>query len=284
MYRGLRGHVEDDSTDHSDMPLLTTTPPQMQFTIGVTTTWSQCSDSTDAPHHTNSTVGGNCVVGCTTGPELASGNTFRVPPGVCKKDGNTVLARYFIACPAMCCWTSINQAPIGVSEDCEDILDSTSCRRAWAVGVESASHLALSGFAIGQWELLCRLTQMCEDNRCCDWATCDLSLWSQECTNSTSGDQCKVMCAVGDAESAESFRGSFPNCLTVLSEGDDPLSVVSQDWGGIAFRESSLSRRSRARRCHLVHLVLGIQRLSCQERSVIFFRLQSLVLSEKCAF
>ena len=35
-----------------------------QFPMGVTTTWSQCSDSTDAPDHTNSTVGGTCVVSC----------------------------------------------------------------------------------------------------------------------------------------------------------------------------------------------------------------------------
>ena len=45
------------------------------FLIGVTTTVSQCSDSTitqneklSAPDHTNSTVGGTCIVCCTAGP------------------------------------------------------------------------------------------------------------------------------------------------------------------------------------------------------------------------
>ena len=131
----------------------------------------------------------------------------------------------------MRCWTSINQAPIGVSQDCEDILDSTSCRRAWTVGVESANHLDLSGFAIGQGERnSVPPAPVCEDKKCCDWATCDLSLRAQECPTLTSGDRCKVMCAVGDTESAVFFIGSLLNSLAV--------SVVSQDWNGIAFLES----------------------------------------------
>ena len=62
--------------------------------MGVTTTGSPCSDGIDAPNHTNSTVSGTCVVGCITGPELASDNNFQ---SVSKNDGITVLAGYFTA-------------------------------------------------------------------------------------------------------------------------------------------------------------------------------------------
>ena len=81
---------------------------------------------------------------------------------------------------------------------------------------ESANHLDLSGFAIGQWERNAKPPDpVCEDKKCCDWATCDLSLWARECTDSTSGDQCQVMCAVGDTESAVSFIGSLSNSVAV---------------------------------------------------------------------
>ena len=79
-------------------------------------------------------------------------------------------------------------------------------------------------------ETLCPPAPVCEDKKCCDWATCDLSLRAQECPTLTSGDRCKVMCAVGDTESAVFFIGSLLNSLAV--------SVVSQDWNGIAFLES----------------------------------------------
>ena len=89
------------------------------------------------------------------------------------------------------------------------------------------------------------------------------------------------MCAVGDTPSP-SLR-SLPNCLAVLSAGDGSPSVVSQDLGGIAFLESCYSH------CPDGHVPVDvtsstwfgeIQRLSCQERTLILFRLQSLVLPE----
>ena len=77
-------------------------------------------------------------MGCTSGAELASGDNFRVPPCASKNDGITFLAGYLPACQVTRCWTSTNQAPIGVSQDSEDIHDS--------------NHLDLSSFAIRQLE------------------------------------------------------------------------------------------------------------------------------------
>ena len=41
------------------------------------------------------------------------------------------------------CWTSTSLAPIGVSQDCKDILEGNSCQEACAVGFESANHSEL---------------------------------------------------------------------------------------------------------------------------------------------
>ena len=128
-----------------------------QFPICVTTTVLPCSISTlaqnrklDAPDRTNSTVGGACVVGCATGPELASGDNFRALTCVSENDGITFLTGYLPSCQGTRCLTSTNSAPIGVSEDCEDVPYRTSCREAWAVGFGSANHTELSCLAIGQ--------------------------------------------------------------------------------------------------------------------------------------
>ena len=183
-----------------------------QFPICVTTTLSHCSGSTiaqneklDAPDKTRQSA------------ELALWVALRAP----SSHPTTVLECFhlsarttalfsplgtFIACLAMRCWSSTNQARNRVSQDCEDILNSTSCRRAWAVGFESANHLDLSGFAIGQSERNSVPLDLVCDKKCCDWATCDLPLWAQECADSTWGDQCKVMCAVSGTESAVSLK------------------------------------------------------------------------------
>ena len=82
-------------------------------------------------------------------------------------------------------WTSTNQAPIDVWQDCEDILDPM--------------HLDLSGFAMGQLERnSVPPYPVCEEKKCCDLATCDLS--AQDCTDLTSGDQCKVVSTAGHGQ------------------------------------------------------------------------------------
>ena len=77
---GLRGQVEDNSIDHSDMPLrrLHLCRYGWQFSICVTTTVLLCSTSTlaqnkniDAPDCANSTVDVTSLVVCATGPEPA---------------------------------------------------------------------------------------------------------------------------------------------------------------------------------------------------------------------
>ena len=127
------------------------------FPIGVATTVLPCFASTfaqngrlGAPECTNSTISGTCVVGC-TGPERAPSDNHRTPPSVSENDGVTFLVRgYFSPCVVTRCLTSTGQAPIGVSKDCEDIPDGSSCRVAGAAGFKL--HTDLSCFAIRQLE------------------------------------------------------------------------------------------------------------------------------------
>ena len=89
------------------------------------------------------------------------------------------------------------------TRNCEDIPYGTSCRVAWAVGFQSANHTELSCLAIGKLERnSVSLYPVCEEKKCVDVATSDLSMLAQDCTDLTSGDQCNVMCAAGCTGSA----------------------------------------------------------------------------------
>ena len=150
----------------------------------------QCSDSTiaqnqklDAPDRTNSTVEGTCVVGCITGPKLASSDNFRAPLCVSKNEGITFLAGYFLVWLVTRCWTSTNLAPIGVSEDCEDIprrhLVSSSCGQSV---LSLPTTLISPVFVIGQLESnSVPPYPVCEEKKCVDVATSDSFLLASDC-------------------------------------------------------------------------------------------------------
>ena len=190
-------------------------------------------------------------MGCTTGPKIASGDNLRAPPYVGKNDDIAFLARYFLVCLVPRCWTSTNPAPIGVSQDCEEIPDGTSCRVAWAVGFESAYHTGVSGFAIGQLESNAVPSYMCEEKKCVSVATADSSLLASDRTRLTSGDQCNVVSTAGFTGNVStltcifevmngsvSLMGGLPNCSATVCAVTSIPSGMSHDWDGIAFWES----------------------------------------------
>ena len=159
----------------------------LQFTSCVTTALSQCSDSPvahtakfDGPDCTNSTVGETYVVGCATGYERPSGDSLRALTCVSENES-------LPACQVTRCSTGTNPAPIGVSEDCEDIPYGSSCRAAGAVGFESAKHTAFSCFAIGQLESNpVPSYSVCEEKKCVVVATFDSSMLAPDSTDLTS--------------------------------------------------------------------------------------------------
>ena len=162
---------------------------------------------------------------------------------------------YFLVCLVMRCWTSTKPAPIGVSQDCEDIPDGTTCRAAWAVGSESANHTGLSGFAIGHLESnFVPPYSVCEEKKGVSAAIADSSLLASDRTRLTSGDQCSGATTAGYSGSVStltcifevvtgsgSLIGSLPNCLSAV---DGFPSVVNQGCGRIAFPESCYSHCS----------------------------------------
>ena len=178
MYRGLRGQVEGNSVDHSDMP-----PRRLHLRrygwavhhwhqddrVAVFCQHPRPEGRLGAPECPNSTISGTCVVGCTTGPERAPGDNLRTPPGVCENDGVALLEErgHFPACLVTRCLTSTSPAPIGVSKDCEDIPDGTLCRVAGAVGFKH--HTDLSCFANRQLESNSVPPHLvCEEKKCVD--------------------------------------------------------------------------------------------------------------------
>ena len=190
----------------------------------------------------------------------------------------TFLAGYFPACLVTRCLTSTNPAPIGVSKDCEDIPDGTSCQVAWAVGFESANHTDLSCFAIGQLESnSVPPYSVCEEKKCVDVATSDSSMLAPDCTHLTSGDQCNVVSTAGYTGSASTLictldvvNGSVsliggPNCSATLCAVDGIPSGVSHDCDGIAFWDSHYANCSD---CY-VPVDVTYSTLSCRSNSFL---------------
>ena len=96
-----------------------------------------------------------------------------------------------------CCLPNwVLACPPGDGEDSENIAYGASCQAACAVGFESANHTEPSGLAMGQYESNSVPPYfVCEEKKCVDVATCDSSTLAPDCTDWTSGDQGKVMCA-----------------------------------------------------------------------------------------
>ena len=243
----------------------------LQFPRCVTTTLLRCSDSTltqdekfEALDRTNSKAGEICVVGCSLGSELVSGDSLRTPTCVSKNESVDCLTA-----------SLTNPGQNEVSEDGENITCSASCQAACAVGFVSANHPEPSGLATGQLKSdSVPSDPMCKEKKCVDAATSDSSVVAPECTDWKSGDQGKVMCTVGYTGDAStltctldvvngsvSLIGSLPNCSAALCAVDGIPSGASHDCGGIAFSGillCQLFRRLCARRCHIFCLVLRI--------------------------
>ena len=237
----------------------TPTPIRLEFTSCVTTTLLQCSDSTiaqtekfDALECTNPTVGETCVVGCAIGYELASGDSLGALTCVSEKESVACLTRSLPACQVTRCSTSTNPVPIGVSEDYENVTFGASCQAACAVSFDAANHTELSCFAIGQLESnYVPPYHVCEEKMCVDVTTSHSPMLAPDCTDMTSGDECKVMRAVGYTGGAStltctfdvlnvsvSLVGILPNCSAASCAVDDIPSGMSHDGDGNAFLES----------------------------------------------
>ena len=206
----------------------------LQFFSCVSTTLSQCSDSSiaqtekfDALDCTNSTVGGTCIVGCAAGYKLDSGDSLRALACVSENESVACLTGPLPACQVARCSTSTNPVPIGVSEDCENITYGASCQvacqstsfpshtsvRRHRVTFQLADGEAGELSVVGRFKADCtgpHLIRLCR---------------RPDCTDSTSGDQCNRMCAAGYTGSAStltcnldvvnssvSLNGSLPNC------------------------------------------------------------------------
>ena len=186
------------------------TDTSLQFPSCVTTTLLQCSDSTAAQNEKFDALVARTrrlarlgVVGCAAGYELASGDSLGALTCVSENESVACLTGSLPACQVTRC-SSTNHVPIGVSEDYENITYGASCQAACAVCFESANHTELSCLAIGQLESnSVPPYPVCEEKKCVDVATSDSSMLAPDCTDLTSGDQCKVMCA-------EAYTGQAP--------------------------------------------------------------------------
>ena len=159
----------------------------------------------------------------------------------------------------MRCWTSTNPAPIGVSQDCEEIPD---CRVARADGFESAYHAGLSVFAIGQLESnSVPPYPVCDEQKCVSVAAADSSLLASDRTRLTFGDQCNAASTAGYTGSVStltcifevmngsvSLMGGLANCSATVCAVTDFPSGMSHDWDGIAFGEYRCANCSD---CHM---------------------------------
>ena len=94
-----------------------------QFSVWVTTTVLLFFPSTPAQNKRlhaldcpNSTVGETCIVGCTTGYELASGDSLGALVCVSKNESIACLTGSLLACQVTRCSASTNPVPTGVSE------------------------------------------------------------------------------------------------------------------------------------------------------------------------
>ena len=143
--------------DHSS----TATPtPTSGFPSCLTTTFLQCVDRTfaqtekfDALDCTILTVGETCVVGGTpVGNELTYGDRLGALTCVSENESVACLTGSLPACQLTSCSTGTDAVPMGVSEDCDNIIHGASCQAARAVGCESANHTELSCHAIGRLE------------------------------------------------------------------------------------------------------------------------------------
>ena len=125
--------------------------------------------------------------------------------------------------------------------------------------VQSALILQPSGRAIGQLESnSVPLYPVREEKKCVDVATCDSSTLAPDCTDWTSGDQGRAMCAASCAGSTSiltctldvvngsvSLTGSLPNCSAALCVVDGIPNGMSHDCDGITFLESCHGNRSK---------------------------------------
>ena len=133
---------------------------------------------------------------------------------------------------------------------------------------------------------------VCEEKKCVDAATSDSSRLAPDCTHLTSGDQRHMVSTAGHTGSASTLtctldvvNGSvshiegLPNCAATLSAVDGIPNGMSHDCDGIA----SWASYANCSDCYVpVDVTLWIRQLSCQRRSVILSRSQSLVLPEQC--
>ena len=196
-----------------------------------------------------------CVVGC-VGYELASGDSLRALTCVSKHESVACLTGSLLACQVTRCSTSTKPMPMRVSEDCKHITYGASCQAACTVGFESANHTELSCLVVGQSESnSVPFYPVCEEKNCVDLATSDSSMLAPDCTDLTSGDQCKVMRAAGYTGVASTLTctldvvngsvfliGILPNCSAASWAVDGIPSGMSHECDGIAFRESCCAR------------------------------------------
>ena len=164
-----------------------------QFRVWVTTTVLLCFASTlaqkkrlhalDCP---NSTVCETCIVGCTAGYELASGDSLGALVCVSENESIACLTGSLHACQVTRCSASTNPVPTGVSEDRENITYGASCQVACqrTSFPRTRCKAAQSYFPTGRWRG--RRAQ-------CGWQTVS----APDCTDLTSGDQCNVVSTAG---------------------------------------------------------------------------------------
>ena len=217
MYRGLRGQVEGNCLDNSDRPLR-----RLHFGRCGLAVLRLCHDNRVAVFCQHSSprnkmagharsckldlLRGTCVVGCSTGYELASGDSPRALTCVSENESVAGLTGSLHARQVMRCSTRTNPMSFGVSEDRENIKYGASCQAAGVVRFESANHRDLSCLAIGQLESNSVLPDpVCEEKDCIDGATPDSFMLAPDCMHLTSGDQCNVASTAGYTGSASIF-------------------------------------------------------------------------------
>ena len=205
-----------------------------QFTSCVTTTLSQCSDSTiaqtekfDALDCTNSTVGGTCIVGCAPGYELASGDSLRA---LSENESVACLTGSLPACQVTRGSSSTNPVKIGVSQNFENVAYGASCQ----VACQRTSYLA---HEVGRRRVTFQLVDGETGKLSVVGRLKSIRLCRRQIAGYT-GSASTVTCNLDVVNGSVSLIGSLPNCLAALCAVDDSPGGMSHDCDRIAFLKS----------------------------------------------